>query len=70
MKYIKKFEDNDNDNILYHKYDIVINEWYKTFEIFLILKDVYNLDEEFTCIYIGSICKINDINPYYNIRFS
>lgn len=66
MKYLKFFE--DNNDILYHKNDIIISEWHKTDEIYLILNDVYKSDKEFTGIYVGCISKYSE--PYYNISLN
>ena len=66
MKYLKFFE--DSENILFHKNDIIICEWYKTSEIFLVLKNVYESDEMFTGIYIGCISK--NTETYYSIEFN
>jgi len=66
MKYLKKFE-NTND-ILYHKNDIIISEWSKTNEIYLVLDDYYNTDSTISVVYIGCISKYSV--PYYSIVFN
>lgn len=66
MKYLKKFE--NNKKIMYHKNDIVVVDWHKTDEIFLVLNDTYDTDDKLFCIYIGCISNLSE--SYYSIFFN